>query len=255
MTHPDADSSVYTPCYHDLKQEGALRAANRILPIVFDLLGDVRSIVDVGCGYGTWLGVARDLGVQELVGIEGSWASHWTTRGVIPECVDLLLHDLETPTRLDRSFDLTLCLEVAEHLPAARGPGLVGDLCAFGPAVLFSAAIPHQGGTNHVNERWQSDWARAFEEQGFVPLDLVRPRIWNDPQIPFWYRQNALLFASREGASAIVGRAGRAAPPMLDIVHPEGWLGTRDVGIRERLRLALGLPKAAARRLRHMRPS
>jgi hypothetical protein len=51
-------------------------------------------------------------------------------------------------------FDLALCLEVAEHLPAAAGDSLVRRLASVGARILFSAAIPGQGGRNHVNEKW-----------------------------------------------------------------------------------------------------
>jgi hypothetical protein len=59
-------------------------------------------------------------------------------------------------------YDLMLSLEVAEHLPANAGPSFVATLCALGDVVLFSAAIPHQGGVNHINETWPGYWNALF---------------------------------------------------------------------------------------------
>jgi hypothetical protein len=50
-------------------------------------------------------------------------------------------------------------LEVAEHLQPKRSASFVADLVALAPAVLFSAAIPGQPGTDHINPRWQDEWA------------------------------------------------------------------------------------------------
>jgi hypothetical protein len=50
--------------------------------------------------------------------------------------------DLRQPLPADRKFDLAISGEVAEHLPAT----LVGTLTSVSDVVLFSAAIPGQGG-------------------------------------------------------------------------------------------------------------
>lgn len=60
--------------------------------------------------------------------------------------------DVGAPIELHRRFDLVLCLEVAEHLPASAADTLVRSLTGLGNVIAFSAAIPFQGGANHVNE-------------------------------------------------------------------------------------------------------
>ena len=70
------------------------------------------------------------------------------------------------PLRIGRRFDLVNCLEVAEHLDASRADSFVDDLCALGDVVVFSAAIPGQGGTHHVNEQFQSYWQERFRRNG-----------------------------------------------------------------------------------------
>ena len=60
--------------------------------------------------------------------------------------------------------------------------------------VLSSAAIPHQGGTGHINERWQSWWAALFQKNGFGAA-WHQPDIRNCEEVEFWYRQNMVLYA------------------------------------------------------------
>src|SRR5262249_55540494 len=102
--------------------------------------------------------------------------------------------DLQRPVRLDDRFDLALCLEVAEHLPAKSARALVESLAAAAPVVLFSAALPGQGGTHHVNEQWPLYWERLFAENGMQKRDVLRPLIWRNRSISDCYRQNIYLF-------------------------------------------------------------
>jgi hypothetical protein len=94
-----------------------------------------------------------------------------------------------------------MSLEVAEHLDEQYAPALLNLLTSLAPAVLFSAAVPNQGGQHHVNERWQGDWARDFESRGYVPVDCVRPQIWDNQQVAVWYRQNIVLYIKRDALS------------------------------------------------------
>ena len=87
--------------------------------------------------------------------------------------------DLSQRITIDSKYDLACCLEVAEHLPPERAGSFVEDLTKLAPVVLFSAAIPGQGGDNHVNEMWQHHWARLFAKNGFRAVDYVRPMIWS----------------------------------------------------------------------------
>ena len=103
---------------------------------------------------------------------------------------------------VEERFDLAISLEVAEHLPQTHAAAFVGELTRLAPAVLFSAAIPGQGGLNHVNEQWPDYWAALFEAQGFQPIDTLRWRIWGDDQITWWYKQNLLLFAADDALAA-----------------------------------------------------
>jgi SAM-dependent methyltransferase len=187
-------------------------SARVIVPLVCDLL-EPTSVLDVGCGRGTWLRIFKKSGVADIFGVDGP---HVEEALEIPASA-FRAHDLTTPVVLGRRFDLVVSLEVGEHLPAAVADEFVGSLVAHAPAVLFSAAIPFQDGPGHVHEASQSEWAGRFGAYGYVPVDVVRPAVWNDPRVGFWYAQNTLLYVD----SATGERLGIATTvPLLDVVHP-----------------------------------
>ncbi len=170
--------------------------------------------------------------------------------------IELVAQDLETCITLDEPFDLAISLEVAEHLSPERAMSFVEDICAAAPCVLFSAAIPHQGGRHHVNEQWQSYWTERFLQQGYRPIDLVRPQIWTQDRIPFYYRQNTILYAAPEPYRSIQERLAELPQAViLDLVHPaqQRKILAERPGIKESLEILLRLPltiwSSMARRL------
>jgi SAM-dependent methyltransferase len=232
------EERVYTAKFYR-ELESTRESAAQILPIVLELVKPA-SIVDVGCGIGDWLAVAAERGVQDFLGIDGSWVKQ--TQLVIPK-EKFTEHDLTTPLNLDRRFDLALSLEVAEHLPAAATRIFVESLCRSADVILFSAAIPGQGGRHHVNEQWPDYWADLFQEFGYGCYDCLRPRIWNDPRIAWYYAQNCLIFA--RPARPALGTPARPLP----LVHPILW-STQIAHLKSPGKLLERLPKAIIARLR-----
>ena len=153
------------------------------------------SILDVGCGHGAWLLTARELGVDHVQGVDGPWID--LDALVIPQD-SFVPHSLEQPLNLDRRFDLVVRLEVAEHLPAEAADGFVQSLVRHGDVILFSAAIPFQGGKHRVNEQWPGYWAQKFAAHGYHAVDAIRPRIWSDESVLWWLRQNTLMYLSEK---------------------------------------------------------
>jgi len=207
---------LYPPDFYADRRLHTGYAARRLLAALPAALPRA-SVADLGCGTGTWLAAALASGAQVAFGVEGDW--------VTPAMLDdpriaLTAHDLEQPFAGPR-VDLALSLEVAEHLSPARAPGFVADLVALAPAVLFSAAIPGQGGVGHRNEQWQSWWAGQFAAHGYTAHDIIRPAIWADDAIPAWYRQNAVLYLAAPSATAL--GLIPADPALLDSVHPAFW--------------------------------
>src|SRR3954465_4873744 len=186
--------ATYDEGFFRHQMTGSRRSAERIVQIAMELLSPA-SVVDVGCGAGTWLAEFRAQGVSEIHGFDGDYVDRSLLQ-IPPEA--FAPADLEQPLPATRRYDLAISMEVAEHLSPERGPSLVRDLTRLAPAVLFSAAVPHQGGTDHVNERWQDYWAGLFEEHGYTVRDGIRSRIWGDEQVEPWYAQNALLYPAPE---------------------------------------------------------
>jgi SAM-dependent methyltransferase len=214
-----ADESPYDPCFFAAHESLARASARRVLPIVAQAT-PIKSVVDVGCGTGEWLAVARELGAEEVIGLDGGWVPR-DELAIAPAAFRAT--DLALPVELDRRFDLVLSLEVAEHLDPARADGFVGDLCRLGPVVLFSAAVPGQTGTDHRNEQWPQYWHRRFAAQGFVGLDVVRRALWDDEDVAPWYAQNAFVFVHRrhlERLTRLRDLAARARSLPLAVVHP-----------------------------------
>jgi hypothetical protein len=208
----------YESYFYSTRDRDTRHAASAILDAVFPLLPRVSSVADVGCGVGVWLSVLREKGVETLQGFDGFWVED----GQLEIPVEMLKRvDLEQPLQWPVRYDLLLSLEVAEHLPPERAAGFVEDLTKASDYVLFSAAIPRQGGYHHVNERWQSFWAGLFAGRGYSPVDCVRPRFWNDDSIPCWYSQNMLLYV-KDGAPL---KHPPVYPMPLDVVHPAAYLG------------------------------
>jgi SAM-dependent methyltransferase len=150
-------------------------------PLVLQLL-PVRSVVDVGCGDGSWLAVFRELGVDEILGVDGEYIDREILQ-IPQDCFQAV--DLSKPFDLGRVFDLAISLEVAEHLPSESAPVFVESLTRAAPLVLFSAAIPFQGGVHHVNEQWPDKWAGLFRGHDYVPVDFLRKRIWRNDAVEF----------------------------------------------------------------------
>ena len=192
---------------------------------MLDALPGVASAIDVGCGVGTWLAALREHGVVDVQGLDGPWVSE--SQLVIPP-ERFRRADLSQPLDLGRRYELAISLEVAEHLPAGRADGFVADLTSLADFVLFSAAVPGQGGRGHVNEQWAEYWAERFARHGYVACDVVRPALWHDDSIAYWYRQNVLLYVSRArlGEVRVAPHAVKEllGPWSLSIVHPHFYL-------------------------------
>jgi len=246
------DAELYDPEFFDAITPAALNAAGALMPFVLEYVQPAR-VIDVGCGRGPWLRVLHEISGCEILGVDGPHVD--VTRLVIPR-ERFVPHDLNLPLPDLGTFDLAVSMEVAEHLLPERADSFVADLCGLAPTVLFSAAIPGQGGTGHINEQWLSFWASRFADHGYRLFDVLRPRLWNDARIPVHYRQNLILFSRNHDLAEQT-----TAAALVDVVHPELFadaVATRDrpPGVGDHLRdLLPSVRRSIAYRIRRARRS
>ena len=211
---PDT-ATEYSPDFYETIRQGCRSSAEAVVPIVLEQLQpyEPATVVDVGCGEGWWGKAFQDAGC-EVLGLDGDY--------VESPAIDLHFADLARPRARTETYDLAVALEVAEHLPPERAAGFVEDLCAFAPVVLFSAAIPGQGGVGHLNEQWPVYWVELFEAQGYSCSGALRWLIWTDDRVENWYRQNLMVAALHPGQVPAVFKSSEAAGPieMVPVVHP-----------------------------------
>lgn len=211
--------------------EGSLLSAKVVAPLITQII-QPRSVVDVGCGLGTWLCAFRDCGVEMVLGLDGAHVDQ--SRILIPkECFRAT--DLSEPFEIERKFDLAMCLEVAEHLPSRSAEGLVKSLVGLAPVIVFSAAVPMQEGENHVNEEWPDYWRTLFGRHHYKPLDLIRKQIWKDRRVEMWYRQNLFLYVQEgllNSKPEFITAAGDSDDLLL--IHPD--ILRRNLGLRASLK-------------------
>lgn len=209
----------YTSNYYSKRVEESARSARVVLELLYRQYRPV-SVIDVGCGRGCWLAVAESYGSKTLKGLDGLWVK---PEELLSPHIKFTPIDFEKELTLDsgEQYDLCISVEVAEHVSESKAEEFVTFLCSTSDVVLFSAAIQHQGGTNHINEQWQSFWIRLFDANNYQCFDMFRRAIWNNEAVYWWYRQNMFLFVRR--SSAAVSQIRVEEKPIEDIVHPGNY--------------------------------
>ena len=229
----------YGAAFYSFLDSFALRSAQQIVPIITGTL-NVASVADFGCGQGAWLQAWAGTGAC-ITGIDGPYVDH---RRLLVPASAFVAADLAAPLDLGSRFDLVQSLEVAEHLPGGCAGTFIDTLARHGDAILFSAAVPGQGGEHHVNERPLEYWRGLFAARGYHAIDLVRPAVRGDAAVQRWYRCNIVLYANSAGLARL-GGAARAA------MVPDGQALASYWPLKDRIRQSLvrTLPVAAVDRL------
>ncbi|MBU1159680.1 class I SAM-dependent methyltransferase [Patescibacteria group bacterium] len=218
----------YTSQYYYRQQEGSKESAKEIIPLILKLISP-KSVIDVGCGVGTWLAVFKERGIEDILGIDGDYVDKKLLQ-IPPE--KFLSFDLKKSLKLDRKFDLVVCLEVAEHLPEKSAENFIKSLAELGPIVLFSAAVPFQGGRNHINEQWPEYWQKIFEKYNYVAVDALRGKIWKNDKIEYWYRQNILFFVDKnylDKNQILKEEYKKTNLNQISIIHPELYIRSNKI--------------------------
>lgn len=212
-------SKLYNENFYDARTEGSSNSARIVLGRLFEVYRP-HSVVDFGCGQGIWLAAAESLGGKVLKGFDGPWIE---PDALVSDNIDFSAVDLERLEATGDRFDLAISLEVAEHLSAGAATCFVESLCRASDVVLFSAAIKMQGGTNHINEQWQSYWIRLFRDCNYDCFDIFRGALWTNQDVDWWYRQNTFLFVDTQSAELDIDQLKGMELMIPDVAHPENY--------------------------------
>lgn len=183
----------YDPTWYSTMEGESGGSARRVVPEVLKLVQPT-SVVDFGCGIGSWPRAFMDNGVDRVVGVDDDYVDRSMLR--IP-AGSFIPMNLEQPETVG-TFDLAVSVEVAEHLSESAADPFVATLVASAPTILFGAAVPGQGGNHHINEQWQDYWAEKFGRHGYYPDDTIRWAIWELDGVAYYYAQNTLVYSRNE---------------------------------------------------------
>lgn len=202
---------TYSDDFYSTMEKGSFSSAQEIVPKLISRYSP-QSVVDIGCGTGSFANEFLNLGVSEVIGYEGVWMESLPT--LLPKN-NYRYHDLTKSIVSLSSYDICLCLEVAEHINEEHAENLIEILTSMSSVIVFSAAIPKQGGNHHVNEQWPGYWSKIFAARGFFLEWDPRQSIWMNEKIEACYRQNLLIYSKSP--------ANQQIEPMA-LVHPDIWV-------------------------------
>ncbi len=190
---------VYSRDFYDYIDSGSRSSARTIASLLLHEM-KIRSLLDVGGGHGAWAAEWMKAGVKDVVAVDGHYVN---LKQLAIAARAFVSHDLSQPLDLGRRFDLVQSLEVAEHLSQEHAATFVDSLVSHGDVVLFSAAVPNQGGEHHVNEQPPEYWRAHFAARGYDVFDWVRPQVAMNREVKAWYRFNSFIYANEAGQARL----------------------------------------------------
>ena len=221
MLRPPQKANVYGYLSTRSGVDAVTDSASVIVPLLREIFHP-DSVLDIGCGTGDWLSVFQATGSRKICGYDGVWVPKDSMK---IKSENFRTIDFYGDFSITERFDFALCLEVAEHVSREVSEKMVRVMCGCADVVLWSAAIPGQGGYEHINERYQDHWIEVFKAQGFTAFDLVRPKVWMNEKVSWWYQQNCLVFAN---APACQKYSLTPEPFVPVLIHPLLYESARD---------------------------
>lgn len=180
--------------HHAGLRDGYHAVANAILAIGAGELAF--EVVDVGCGAAFVIERFAQLGYK-VRGYDGSPACLTVAPESLHDRIEIIDFRTCNPKALRRA-NLAICLEVAEHVPAAYADKLVSILAHISTRTLvFSAAPPGQGGHDHINEQPMPYWLAKFEPHGLIVNErksiAFRERLKSVTNMPWFAKTTVVL--------------------------------------------------------------
>lgn len=215
-------SSSYDKEFYANQRDKSRLSASLIIPYVLDVLSpiSIQSVIDFGCGVGGWLAEFKankpDIKVMGL-----DFGNADSDQFFIDVQDEFTKTNLCKKLELGGKYDLAMSVECAEHLSEEYADVFVDNMCNHADIIMFGAAIPGQGGVEHVNEQLQSYWVNKFKTRGYDCYDIIRPYFWNNEEIESWYRQDTFLFVKNTVDLSETKLANFNSEMPTDVASPE----------------------------------
>ncbi len=156
-----------------------------------------RSVLDVGCGLGAYLLAFERWGAGDITGIDG-----FESDGAVLVSDRICAATSDRPSILGQTFDLVLCTEVVEHLPASAGQLVLETIARHArDRIVFSAARPGQPGRGHINCQPVEYWIEAWQRLGWTP-DVFDSCAMRFLSTYHWFRRNLLVLTRSQAGGA-----------------------------------------------------
>ncbi|MCX7709357.1 MAG: class I SAM-dependent methyltransferase [Clostridia bacterium] len=187
-------SDIYDVNFYSFCAKEYLSSSQAIAQLIIKHFNPA-SVIDIGCGCGLYLKALNDLGVQDIIGYDGS--VHAAEKSLIPDKTKVF--DLREGLKLDRKYDLCICIEVAEHIANEYSGILVETLTSLSDTIFFTAAPPGQEGLDHINLQPYSYWISLFKQQGYEKADITETiRKEMGERHVMWFLVNNIMIFKKE---------------------------------------------------------
>ena len=188
-------TSIYGSNFYEENQYGSFMSAVEVLQYIMPIYKP-SSLVDFGCGTGTWLAAAKQINREiQVVGVDGDYVDRSM---LMIKKDEFIPRDLTKKLDLHRKFDMAMSLEVAEHLEEKYADSFIDTLCRHSDTILFSAAHIGQGGDGHINEQPIDYWIEKFKKNGYIWRD-IRDVFKDNYDVEQWYKDNIAIFVKKQG--------------------------------------------------------
>lgn len=225
--------NLYTKRYFNKLFISTYNAAIIILKELYKIY-QFKSIVDIGCGHGSWLKAASQIIPNgRIYGVDGIYTKELHTNIK----ADFKYINLEKKFTINK-FDLAISLETAEHLSPERAKSFIKDICNTSDVVFFSAAVDGHGGVNHLNEKNQSYWIKLFNDENYHPfIFLDRNKYWyhkSFKKCPYYISGSFLYIKKGTRTYQNLIKYKLNKNDLTDIIHPYilQWRKDENFGVK-----------------------
>lgn len=150
-----------------------------------------KSVIDFGCGIGSYLQSAYNKGIK-VKGFEISESAEKYTHGSIQPFIYYM--DCTKPIYTG-TYDCALSFETAEHIDPAGTDQFIDNIKrAAGKYILFTAAPPGQEGCGHINMHPREWWVEKFNLPVNETMTKEISEAWAEIGCPAYISSNLIVF-------------------------------------------------------------